>query len=97
MISDRVIAAYFPEENVNPSPVGFALHCGINPRELKRVAGEEILVELALYRIIAIAEGALYDKVHGPLNLISRVELFLPSAEDEIVEAADMFVQPKEA
>ena len=96
-LSDMTISSYPPEDVPYPSPVGFALHCGINPKDLKRLAGEDERVELALYRIIATAESELYLHVHGPLNVISRVELFLPSIDEDVVEAADMFVQPKEA
>ena len=64
----------------NPSPTQFALDFGIDPIELKSEASRNDVVRLALYRIIAVAEGNLYSAVYGPKAVIQRVELFLPVA-----------------
>ena len=64
----------------NPSPTQFSLDFGIDPIELKSEAARNDVVRLALYRIIAVAEGNLYSAVYGPKAVIQRVELFLPIA-----------------
>ncbi len=64
----------------NPSPTQFALDFGVDPIELKSEASRNDVVRLALYRIIAVAEGNLYSAVYGPKAVIQRVELFLPVA-----------------
>jgi len=64
--------------NKLPSVTRFALDFQIPPSELKAYASEDTLVELALYRIISVAEEAMYEKVYGPKAVIQRVELYLP-------------------
>ena len=75
----------------NPSPTQFALDFGIDPIELKSEASRNDVVRLALYRIIAVAEGNLYSAVYGPKAVIQRVELFLPVAssvsDDELADS----------
>ena len=94
LVSQRKVDEWF-EEHEYPSPTLFAIDMGIAPGELKKVAGSDDIVLMALYRMIGHAESKLYDKVHGPLAVISRIELFLPSLDDDVViDSADMFVAP---
>ena len=75
-ICEEHIGLWFAAHS-KPSPTMFALDFGIGPADLKVAAAEEPLVNLALYRIIGVAESQMFDKVYSPLNVIKRVELFL--------------------
>lgn len=94
-ICEEHIALWFRAHG-KPSPTMFALDFGINPADLKEKAAENELVNLALYRIIAVAETQMFDKVYGPANVIKRCELFLDvktiTDEDANGEDSGLFV-----
>jgi len=89
-LTEECVALWFIAYK-NPSPTQFALDFGVDPIELKSEASRNDVVRLALYRIIAVAEGNLYSAVYGPKAVIQRVELFLPVAssvsDDELSES----------
>jgi len=59
-----------------PTPGGLALWLGVEGR-LGEVAARDVDVLRGLHRIVAYAEGCLYEKVQGPLAVIARCEALM--------------------